>query len=181
MIGFRFNGKHSSEFNIGFKSEDRTAIPERRKKEFTILGRSGTLELESKEYEKRYITGTLGVMYIDKFEELRDKIRDLAGWLSGSGLLIFDDEPHKAYEASVYSPVGVEQLLLQPKATLDIEFECQPFAVSTDTNRILGKGHTSKEITIVNKGNVDTCGLLIIKNTGTVPIQKIRITRKVVI
>lgn len=120
-------------------------------------------------------------MYIDKFEDLRDKIRDLAGWLSGSGLLIFDDEPHKAYEASVYSPVGVEQLLLQPKATLDIEFECQPFAVSTDTNRILDKGQSSKEITIVNKGNVDTCGLLIIKNTGTVPIKKIRITRKVVI
>ena len=110
MIGFIFKGRHSSEFNIGFKSVDRTAIPERRKKEFTILGRSGTLELESTEYEKRYITAVIGVMYIDKFNDLRTKIRDLAGWLSGSGLLIFDDEPDKAYEASVYSAVGVEQL-----------------------------------------------------------------------
>ena len=120
-------------------------------------------------------------MHIDAFRDLRDKIRDLAGWLSGSGLLIFDDEPLKAYEASVYSPVGVEQLLLQPKATIDIEFECQPFAVSTDTNRIVDQGRTSKEITITNKGNVNTCGVLTIKNTGTIPIKKIRITRKVVV
>lgn len=181
MIGFTFKGKHSSEFNIGFKSVDRTVIPERRKKEFTILGRSGTLELESTEYEKRYITGAIGVMYISKFEELRLKIRDLAGWLSGSGLLIFDDEPDKAYEASVYSAVGIEQLMLQPRGTLDIEFECQSFAVSKDLNRILKDGKRITSVTVPNLGNVKTCGTFIIKNTGTSDITNIRITRKVVI
>lgn len=181
MIGFTFKGKHSSEFNIGFKSVDRTVIPERRKKEFTILGKSGTLELESTEYEKRYITCTIGVMYISKFEELRLKIRDLAGWLSGSGLLIFDDEPDKAYEASVYSAVGIEQLMLQPRGTLDIEFECQSFAVSKDLNRILKDGKRITSVTVPNLGNVKTCGTFIIKNTGTSDITNIRITRKVVI
>ena len=181
MIGFTFKGKHSSEFNIAFKSVDRTVIPERRKKEFTILGKSGTLELESTEYEKRYITGTIGVMYISKFEELRLKIRDLAGWLSGSGLLIFDDEPDKAYEASVYSAVGIEQLMLQPRGTLDIEFECQSFAVSKDLNRILKDGKRITSVTVPNLGNVKTCGTFIIKNTGTSDITNIRITRKVVI
>ena len=181
MIGFIFKGRHSSEFNIGFKSVDRTAIPERRKKEFTILGRSGTLELESTEYEKRYITAVIGVMYIDKFNDLRTKIRDLAGWLSGSGLLIFDDEPDKAYEASVYSAVGVEQLALQPKGTLDIEFECQSFAVSKDLNRVLKDGARVTSVIVPNLGNVKTCGTFIIKNTGTTNISSIRITRKVVI
>ena len=181
MIGFIFKGRHSSEFNIGFKSVDRTAIPERRKKEFTILGRSGTLELESTEYEKRYITAVIGVMYIDKFNDLRTKIRDLAGWLSGSGLLIFDDEPDKAYEASVYSAVGIEQLALQPRGTLDIEFECQSFAVSKDLNRILTDGSRITNVTVPNRGNVKTCGTFIIKNTGTSNITSIRITRKVVI
>lgn len=181
MIGFTFKGKHSSDFNIGFKSVDRTAIPERRKKEFTILGRSGTLELESTEYEKRYITAVIGVMYIERFEELRLKIRDLAGWLSGSGLLIFDDEPDKAYEASVYSAVGIEQLTLQPRGTLDIEFECQSFAVGKDLNRILTDGSRITSVTVPNNGNVKTCGTFIIKNTGTSNIRSIRITRKVVI
>lgn len=181
MIGFTFKGKHSSEFNIGFKSVDRTAIPERRKKEFTILGKSGTLELESTEYEKRFITGIIGIMYIDKFEELRHKVRDLAGWLSGGGLLIFDDEKNKAYEANVYNAIGLEQLPLQPKATMDIEFECQPFAVSKDLNRVLIDGKKTTKITVPNRGNIKTCGTFIIKNTGTSNITAIRLTRKVVI
>lgn len=181
MIGFIFKGRHSSEFNIGFRSIDRTAIPERRKKEFTILGRSGTLELESTEYEKRYISAVIGVMYIDRFNELRNKIRDLAGWLSGTGLLIFDDEPDKAYEASVYSAVGIEQLSLQPRGTLEIEFECQPFAVSTDLNRALRIGTSPAEVNINNAGNVKTCGTFIIKNAGSTTITGIRLTRKVVI
>lgn len=181
MIGFTFKGRHSSEFNIGFKSDDRTAIPERRKKEFTILGRSGTLELESTEYEKRYITGTIGIMYVDRFEELRNKVRDLAGWLSGTGLLIFDDEPYKSYEASIYSAVGIEQLSLQPRGILDIEFECQPFALSTDLNRVLKDGSNTTTVTIENKGNIQTCGTIIIKNTGTRNITNIRLMRKVVL
>lgn len=181
MIGFTFKGRHSKDFNVGFKSVDRTAIPERRKKEFTILGRSGTLELESTEYEKRVITGTIGVMYIDQFEELRLKIRDLAGWLSGSGPLIFDDEPDKAYDASVYNAVGIDQLALQPRGTLDIEFECQPFAVSKGLNRILKSGGQSTTVQIKSLGNVKTCGTFIIKNTGNSDITSLRITRKVVI
>lgn len=181
MIGFNFKGRHSSEFNIGFRSVDRTVLPERRRKEFTILGRSGTLELESQEYEKRHITGIIGVLYIDKFEELRYKIRDLAGWLTGSGLLIFDDEKEKAYEASVYSAIGIEQLELQPRGTISIEFECQPFAVSRDLNRILKSGSKTTNINIENKGNVKTCGTFIIKNTGKSNITSLRITRKVVI
>lgn len=181
MIGFTFKGKHSSEFNIGFRSIDRTAIPERRKREFTILGRSGTLELESTEYEKRYITAVIGVMDIRKFYELRLKIRDLAGWLSGSGLLIFDDEKDKAYEASVYSAVGIDQLALQPKGIMNIEFECQSFAVSKDLNRVLENGTRTTSVIVKNKGNVKTCGNFIIKNTGTRNITNIRITRKVVI
>lgn len=181
MIGFTFKGKHSSDFNIGFRSVDRTAIPERRKKEFTILGKSGTLELESTEYEKRYISAVIGVMYIERFNNLRLKIRDLAGWLSGTGLLIFDDEPDKAYEASVYSAVGIEQLALEPKGTLDIEFECQSFAVSRDLNRVLQNGGRITTVTVPNLGNVKTCGTFIIKNTGNTNITSIRIMRRVVI
>lgn len=180
MIGFNFNGKHSSAFKIGMKSIDRTAIPERRRKEFEILGRSGTLELESTEYEKRTIQCQIGVVKTATHEELRSKIRELAGWLSGSGPLIFDDEPDRAYEASVYSAVGIEQLVLQPKGIMEIEFECQPFALSRELNRVLKDGGRNTELIIKNVGNVKTCGSIIIKNTGTTNITNIRLTRKVV-
>lgn len=181
MIGFTFNGRHSSEFGIYFKSIDRTVIPEKRKKEFEILGRSGTLELPSNEYNKRFITGLIGVMQTEDFKDLRNQTRELARWLSGTGLLIFDDEPEKAYEATIYSAVGIEQLEVLPRGNIEIEFECQPFAVSVDTNRKLVQNAGNKEITIINKGNVQTCGTFVIKNTGSQIIKTIRINRKVVI
>lgn len=180
MIGFKFNGRHSEEFGIYFKSLDRTVIPEKRKKEFEILGKSGTLELPSNEYNKRYIKGIIGVMQTEDFKDLRQQTRQLATWLTGTGLLIFDDEPQKAYEASVYSAVGIKQLEVLPKGNIEIEFECQPFAVSTDTNRKLTNISDSTELTINNAGNTQTCGTFIIKNTGTKVIKDIRINRKVV-
>lgn len=180
MIGFIFRGKHSSDFNIGFRSVNRTVIPERRKKEFNILGKSGTLELESQEYEKRIITGVIGVLKIEDWESLRHKMRELAGWLSGNGLLIFDDEPNKAYEAGVYAPTGIEQLELQPRGIVEIEFECQPFAVSKDLNQDNQIGGNRVIYEIENIGNVKTCGNITIKNTGGQTINTIRVTRKAV-
>ena len=180
MIGFTFNGRHSKEFGIYFKSVDRTVIPAKRKKEFEILGRSGTLELPSDEYDKRFIKGIIGVMQTDDFNDLRQQTRRLARWLSGTGLLIFDDEPEKAYEATVYGAVGIEQLEVLPRGNIEIEFECQPFAVSVDTNRYLTSVNSDTEITIPNKGNVQTCGTFIIKNTGLHEIKNLRLTRKVV-
>ncbi|MDU7244010.1 MAG: phage tail family protein [Clostridia bacterium] len=180
MIGFTFNGRHSREFGIYFKSVDRTVIPEKRKKEFEILGRSGTLELPSNEYNKRFIPGLIGVRQTDDFKDLRRQTRDLARWLSGTGLLIFDDEPEKAYEATIYSAVGIEQLEVLPQGNIEIEFECQPFAISVDTNRKLVNISDNKEIIIPNKGNIQTCGTFVIKNTGNKTIENMRITRKVV-
>lgn len=180
MIGFTFNGKHSDDFGIYFRSIDRTVIPEKRKKEFEILGRSGTLELVSNEYEKRFITGVIGVFRTSDFHDLRTQSRNLAGWLTGSGLLIFDDEPEKAYEATVYSAVGIEQLEVLPRGNIEIEFECQPFAVSTDPQRKVAEGSENTQLIIRNNGNIQTCATFIIKNTGTSTIENIRITRKVV-
>lgn len=180
MIGFIFRGIHSSEFNIGFRSLNRTVIPERRKKEFEILGKSGTLELESQEYEKRTITGVIGVLEIDNWESLRHKMRDIAGWLSGNGLLIFDDEPNKAYEAGIYAATGIEQLELQPRGLVNIEFECQPFAVSKDLNHDSQIGESQIIYEIENKGNIKTCGDISIKNIGDQVINTIRVTRKAV-
>ena len=156
-------------------------MPERRRQEFTILGRSGTLELVSDEYEKRTIVVSIGLMYQETFQELRQKVRALAGWLRGSGYLIFDDEPEKAYEATVYSAVGIEQLELQPRGIIEVQFECQPFAVSDETHKATFSGQGTIEAAIANAGNATTCGRIVIKNTGTEPVTDIFITRKAVI
>lgn len=179
-IGFIFRGRHSDELGVGVRSTNRTVTPERRKKEFVILGRSGTLELPSDEYDKRYITVDLGIVNNDLFGDLRSQVRQVAAWLSGNGYLIFDDEPTKAYEASVYDAIDLEQWDLMSKGIASVTFECQPFAVSKDLNRQLDTGSSTVNLTIENKGNANTCGEFIIKNTGSTTINKITITRKVV-
>lgn len=179
-IGFIFRGRHSDELGVGVKSTNRTVTPERRKKEFTILGRSGSLELPSDEYNKRHITVDIGIVNNDKFEDLRSQVRQVASWLSGNGYLIFDDEPTKAYEASVYDAIDLEQWELMSKGVASVTFECQPFAVSKDLNRQLKQGTSSVNLTITNHGNATTCGEITIKNTGSTNINKITITRKVV-
>lgn len=181
MIGFTFRGIHSSEYNIAFRSVDRTLIPQKRKKEFTILGRSGTLEIESDEYEKREIKAVIAILNEKDFFQFREKLRTLAGWLSGYGLLIFDDEPDKAYEASIYQAVGIEQLYTTSKALCSITFECQPFAQSVELHRLVESAQSKKYVEVENKGNIATCGVIKIKNLGNTSISTIRIKRKVVI
>lgn len=179
-IGFIFRGWHSSDLGVGVKSTNRTVTPARRKKEFTILGRSGTLELPSEEYDKRYITVDIGIVNNDLFTNLRTQVREIATWLSGNGYLIFDDEPTKAYEASVYDAIDLEQWDLMSKGVASITFECQPFAISKDLNRQTTQGTGEVNFTVENHGNANTCGEFIIKNTGTTNINKITIIRKVI-
>lgn len=173
MIGFAFRGRHSSEFSIGFRSVDRTVLPKRRVSEITIPGRSGTYELDTNEFEKREIAGIIGIMNESNFEELRKKVREIAYWLSGTGKLIFDDEPDKYYQARIRNQVDIVQLTMQPKATAKIEFSCQPFAISIEKKRkLLNIGHNRS---IGYQSTAESPTRIIIRNTGNQTITNIRI------
>lgn len=138
MIGFSFKGKHSSEFNIGVRSVDRSFLPGKRKKQIIIPGMSGSIDFDDDTYENRPIEVEIGLIKIFNFVDLRQVCREVAGWLNGSGKLIFDDEPDKYYLASIYSPSGIKQLPLSPRGIVGISFECQPFAyMAVDTGEDL--------------------------------------------
>lgn len=180
MIGFTFKNIHSSHFNIGVKSDDRSLIPELRKNEFVIPGRHGTVDFGLNTYEKRPISLKIGLMKNDSWNELRTKARDIAKWLSGKGMLIFDDEPDKAYNASLYSYIGIEQIELLPMGTIGVVFECQPFAESLEYRQVNIPNITSKpyEIPVNVNGTSETCCIITIKNTGITNINNISIVRK---
>lgn len=181
MIGFSFGGTHSSEFNLACKSINRTILPERRRKEFVILGNSGTTEFESEEYEKRIIPVQISILNNEGIEKLRERARDIARWLSRGGILVFDDEKNKGYDATVYSAVGLEDLGVSANAIATVEFECQPHAISRELNRVVLDGATSTNFILKSDGNVKTCGVIKIKNTGSSVISDIKIIRKAVI
>lgn len=180
MIGFTFRNIHSSTFDIGVKSDDRSLIPELRRNVFVIPGRHGTIDFGLNTYEIRPISMRIGLVKNANWNELRLNARDIARWLSGKGMLIFDDEPDKAYQASVYGYVGIEQIELLPMGTLGVVFECQPFAESLEYRQVNIPGTTSKpyEVSLDVKGTSETCCIITIKNIGATDIKNITIRRK---
>ena len=183
MIGFTFRNIHSSTFGIGVKSLDRSLIPALRKNEFTIPGRHGTIDFGLNTYEKRSIQVKIGLLKNTDWIELRKKAREIAKWLSGKGMLIFDDEPDKAYDAAVYNYVGLEQIDLLPAGLLEVTFECQPFAESLEYRQVYVPSITTKPFNVkVNvAGTAETGCIITIKNIGQTNIEGIIITRKVAI
>lgn len=183
MIGFTFRNIHSSTYGIGVKSVDRTLIPALRKNEFVVPGRHGTIDFGLNTYETRPIQIKIGLLKNSNWQALRTKAREIASWLSGKGMLIFDDEPDKAYNAAVYSYVGIEQIDLLPAGLLTVTFECQPFAESLEYRQVNVPSITTKpyNITANVAGTSETCCIITIKNIGNSNIEGITITRKVAI
>lgn len=183
MIGFTFRNIHSSAFGIGVKSVDRSLIPELRRNEFTIPGRHGTIDFGLNTYEKRPIQVSIGLLKNADWEALRANARDVARWLSGKGMLIFDDETDKAYDAAVYNYVGIEQIELLPVGLLEVTFECQPFAESLEYRQVNIPSITTKpyDVQVDVAGTSETCCIITIKNIGETDIEGIIITRKAAI
>lgn len=182
MIGLTFRNIHSSTFDVGVRSDDRSVIPAVRKNEFEIPGQHGTVDYGLNTYEKRSISVTLGLLKNANHAALREKARDIAKWISGQGALVFDDEPDKAYEAKVYSAVGIDQLQLLPMGLLSVVFECQPFAESLEYHQVNSEIATSPaELTAAVGGTIESCCIITIKNTGATGISNITIKRKAAI
>lgn len=94
-MGFIFDNKHSGDMGVVFKSTDRTLLPAKRVTQYTIPGKSGTYDIEDG-YENREIVCT--VAFVGEgyhYAGVRTRARAVAEWLSGEGLLVFDDEPER--------------------------------------------------------------------------------------
>lgn len=185
MTGFKFRNTHSDSFGLGVKNIDRTLLPRKRNDEFTIPGRHGTLVFGDGIYDKRYVRMELYIINDLECEDggnwtdFREKVRGVASWLSGSGLLIFDDEPDKAYNAEIYEDVGLSEWENYPVGTIQITFECQPFAESVYYNQVNQEVTKSgAELEAPVNGTQKTGCIITIKNTGTNTIQGITITRR---
>lgn len=180
-IGFTFKNKHSSDFDMYVKSIDRTVKPTMNSSEITIPGRHGSYDNNiNNTYSPRDIKVKCGSLKNKDWYELRKNIRILAAWLNGSGILIFDDEPDKMYNAKIYEAMSLEQVELYPGGTFDVTFHCQPFAESVQLNQI----HIDSLIdfltkfNVQNQGTVETCCTIRIKNNGNSDINKLVLIRK---
>jgi len=179
IYGFSFNNRHSSEFEIFMKSDDRTLLPAKTQAAYMIPGRDGTYDSSDFDYQNRIITVQIAFFGSgNDMESLRKKVRDIAKWLSGQGNLIFDDEPDKAYTAKVTNGISLSQIVRQGQAT--VSFDCQPFAESIEYQTVTKTiTATTDDMAVSVSGTQDSYGIITVKNEGTTNITGITIQRKV--
>lgn len=177
MIGFFFANRHSSEFNtMAMVTSSRTLLPPMRRNDYQVAGRDGTVDFGGETYDTRQ--PTIDICFIDRdAHNLQALSHEVAHWLSGKGLLIFDDNPTKALDAVIYEGVEAEELYIAKRAS--VTFECQPDYKTISPLQSLNPDTASGNvIDIFSHGTRPTPGLFILRNTGNVALNNIVITRR---
>ena len=178
MTGFFFNNLHSSDFWLSLEDADRPLLPPLQRNDYKITGRHGTVGFGGETYGMRQITAHI-CFISDNVRNLQILAREIAFWLgNGSkGILWFDDEPDKAYDAVVYEAVDTDQIIRTKRAS--VVFECQPFAKSINFLQSVHSGISSGHIMeIFSNGTVSTPARIIITNTGQASTGSIVIRRR---
>ena len=176
MVGFFFANRHSADFNMAMEYAHRPLLPALNRNDYKITGRHGTVDFGSETYNTRPIT--VDICFIGKnVHDLQALARDVAFWLSGKGILYFDDEPNRAYDAVVYNQIDTQQIIRTKRA--QVVFECQPFAQTINflqsINPQTPPGHT---IAIESQGTQSTPNITIIRNTGNTNITSLQLIRR---
>jgi len=175
--GLTFKGRHSyKEFKLVMRSDDRSLLPPSKVSQVDISFIDGRYDLRREPvYDNRLITVKFSYIDMD-LVNIQQRKRLIAGWLSGQGQLIFDDEPNIFYNAKIYEGISLSQYF--GRSSFDIAFECEPFALNTPN--ILTEYITmqNQKVNIDIEGNVRTGGKITLTNMGTTTINRIQIARE---
>ena len=159
---FTFRGTNSRALNMTVRSIDRSLLPALRRNELTIAGRHGRYDFGNNKYDNRIIT-LRAFIEASSLQQLRQRARKVAQFLSVKGELVFDDEPDKRYIGRIYSPISFENI--GHNGEIEFSFELEPFAYGERiTNEVTRTDDTP--IYVFNSGNFDTPSTITITNTG---------------
>lgn len=134
FVGFSFNNVHSSTVGLYVDTPSRTIKPALRTNYYVVPGRSGSLDYGGDTYDMIEISAKIAYR-ADTHTDMRSRQRAVAEFLSGSGPLVFDDEPDKAYEAKVVESVSLDEVVRT--GTMEVTFYCQPYAESIEYRQIV--------------------------------------------
>lgn len=174
MTGFTFAGVHSSVHNIICDPSSRQLIPEKRRNLITIPGRSGSYSQEDGAYNDR---SESFVCYYTKKDDsdISQQARKIAAWLATGGVLCFDNEPDKFYDAYFSGAPPLTKHLKYGEFELTFTYS-PPFAYTAQQDLVETITSENDTITINTYGTAPTPCRMIIRNTGATTIQNLRIT-----
>lgn len=172
--GFTFRGVHSSKYHIICDPATRQLLPERRRELIQVPGKSGyyiqdihTYDSKAEKFKCAFVNdgeGTVSTLS-----------REIAAWLAEPGILCFDNEPDKFYNAFFMGPLHLE------KHRRHGEFELQflynpPFAYTSQQSLTKMVTGAQDAVTVPVKGTAPTPCRIIIRNDGDTVIENLHIT-----
>lgn len=130
--GFKFNDRHSSEFDVTVKTKSRPIRPEAKSFTMDLPCRDGEYDFSLSNpfgreyfYDRTFIV-TLN-LYAENLMKMQDKLTEISLWLTGRGKLIFDDIPFVVWQGKI-----TDEIIYMPehdgrKTVLEVSFRVKPF------------------------------------------------------
>lgn len=171
MSGFSFRGVHSSKFGIYTKDQSRVLLPPRREGKIIIPGRSGYYDAVKKSTYDERLESILCSFVKPEEKTVPEVCREIAYWLSGTGRLIFDNEPDKYYTAKISGGPPMAQHLKYGEFTLTWSYN-PPFAFGETITQQIANG----ENVIDYQGTAETPCVIVLKNASASDIVNVSIT-----
>jgi predicted phage tail component-like protein len=130
-MGFTFNGQHSNDFGLYFKTNALPYIAEKRSESVEVQGVDGQHVFEDG-YNNTQIEISCVVIGATVLSRRR-QARDIAEWLADTGTLIFDYEKSIEYQV-VKTTNNIYAAMNGSADEFTIIFECEPYQLQTFYN-----------------------------------------------
>jgi len=165
MMGFKFKGKHTREFEgLIVKTVNNPLLPSKSINRVNIMGYDGEYIFENG-YNNKLLEFKC-MMAKGTIKERRIRAREIASWLSGTGDLILDYEIDKTYKV-VKTVSDVSLAVEQVVDEFNIIFEVEPYQYS-QLQTLSVDNPTS--VVITNNGNIESETLISVTGVGNVTV-----------
>lgn len=172
--GFRYRGRHSSEFGVNLLRHTINS-PDLREEEDEVAGLPGTLDYGT-EWGKREIEMVIDISPTDEPLKLRQS--KILNWLKptlSAGVLVFDELPSRFYFAKFTKKLGVEQF--GTYGEFEFSFKCSdPFIYGPEQIKEHTITQSPESIMVLSGGTEVTYPVVRLQNAGSNTITGFTIT-----
>ena len=157
---FIYNGIDSRMMGVIVTAMPPTVRAAQRVESVKVPGRSGSLHETDGSYDNYTKTMECAI-------KNRQKIDDIAAWLTGSGEIIFSSEPDKVYRVTISNTISIAQMM-RTFQKFQVSFDTYPFKYSV--NRFDEALELEKPAVILGKGTVYSQPVITVYGSGAVTL-----------
>lgn len=163
---FEWNGIRSTDYGIYVTEQPALTIPAERVTFTDVPGRSGSLTTLEGDYVYDDLVLTATCVIADP-----SRIPEIAGWLRGSGTVIFANRAGGFYYARIVNQIPFERVLRgNPHRSFAVNFRCKPFWYESDTAEIAILTTMGSSGVVTNPGNVPSEPIITFSCSGEVTL-----------